>query len=187
MDFSTGVRRCRARSWWFRPAHRRRRHRGSGRSAGGALPCEPDVNLRFGLLTIFGTRTAKFCPKTHRCCNSREQASSSSTKSTARRSLFLPTARRMTQSRCHRATRAFLLVSPPQNVESAGTTLDGVRAQARKARSAECAASRNGNAFSLVVGDVASLSVVKYVISLDTDTQLPRDAARQFIARWRIR
>ncbi len=38
-----------------------------------------------------------------------------------------------------------------------------------------------GNAFSLVVGDVASLSGVKYVISLDTDTQLPRDAARQFV------
>jgi cyclic beta-1,2-glucan synthetase len=37
------------------------------------------------------------------------------------------------------------------------------------------------NAFSLVVGDVSSLADVKYVISLDTDTQLPRDAARQFV------
>ncbi|MHB8354235.1 MAG: cyclic beta 1-2 glucan synthetase, partial [Burkholderiales bacterium] len=37
------------------------------------------------------------------------------------------------------------------------------------------------NNFSLVVGDTNILSGVKYVITLDTDTQLPRDAARQFI------
>ena len=35
--------------------------------------------------------------------------------------------------------------------------------------------------FSLIVGDVASLKKVKYVITLDTDTQLPRDAARQLV------
>ena len=38
-----------------------------------------------------------------------------------------------------------------------------------------------GDAFSLVVGDAAVLTSVKYVITLDTDTQLPRDAARQFV------
>ncbi len=37
------------------------------------------------------------------------------------------------------------------------------------------------DAFSRVVGDTAILSNVKYVITLDTDTQLPRDAARQFV------
>jgi cyclic beta-1,2-glucan synthetase len=37
------------------------------------------------------------------------------------------------------------------------------------------------NGFSLVVGDTAVLSGVRYVITLDTDTQLPRDAARQFV------
>jgi cellobiose phosphorylase len=36
--------------------------------------------------------------------------------------------------------------------------------------------------FSLVVGATALLAGVKYVITLDTDTQLPRDAARQFVA-----
>ncbi|MDP2834608.1 MAG: glucoamylase family protein, partial [Pseudomonadota bacterium] len=36
--------------------------------------------------------------------------------------------------------------------------------------------------FSLLVGAVARLADVKYVITLDTDTQLPRDAARQFVA-----
>ncbi len=35
--------------------------------------------------------------------------------------------------------------------------------------------------FSLVVGDPAALSGVRYVITLDTDTQLPRDSARQFV------
>ena len=35
--------------------------------------------------------------------------------------------------------------------------------------------------FSLVVGDVAALAGTRYVITLDTDTQLPRDAARQFV------
>ena len=36
--------------------------------------------------------------------------------------------------------------------------------------------------FSLVVGETAALSGVKYVITLDTDTQLPRDWARHFVA-----
>ncbi len=35
--------------------------------------------------------------------------------------------------------------------------------------------------FSLIVGDTAVLSGVKYVITLDTDTQLPRDVARQLV------
>jgi len=37
------------------------------------------------------------------------------------------------------------------------------------------------NGFSLVVGDTTVLAGVKYVITLDTDTQLPRDAAREFV------
>ncbi|MDP3848696.1 MAG: glucoamylase family protein [Pseudomonas sp.] len=36
--------------------------------------------------------------------------------------------------------------------------------------------------FALIVGDLAVLPQVRYVITLDTDTQLPRDAARKFIA-----
>ena len=35
--------------------------------------------------------------------------------------------------------------------------------------------------FSVVVGNTAILASVKYVITLDTDTQLPRDAAQQFV------
>ena len=36
--------------------------------------------------------------------------------------------------------------------------------------------------FSLIVGDVARLSGVRYVITLDADTELPRDTARQLVA-----
>jgi len=38
------------------------------------------------------------------------------------------------------------------------------------------------DAFSLIVGDSDGSSEVRYVITLDTDTILPRDAARQFVA-----
>ncbi|MEK7236809.1 MAG: cyclic beta 1-2 glucan synthetase, partial [Nitrospirota bacterium] len=38
-----------------------------------------------------------------------------------------------------------------------------------------------GDRFALVVGETAVLSTVQYVITLDTDTQLPRDTARQFV------
>ena len=38
-----------------------------------------------------------------------------------------------------------------------------------------------GERFSRIVGDVAHLTNVKYVITLDTDTQLPRDVARQLV------
>ena len=39
----------------------------------------------------------------------------------------------------------------------------------------------SGDRFSLVVGKTAVLSNVKYVITLDTDTQLPRDSAWRFV------
>ena len=37
------------------------------------------------------------------------------------------------------------------------------------------------NIFSLIIGNTEVLKKIKYVITLDTDTQLPRDSARQFI------
>jgi hypothetical protein len=40
----------------------------------------------------------------------------------------------------------------------------------------------DGRRFMRVVGDAAILTNVKYVITLDTDTQLPRDSARELIA-----
>ena len=58
--------------------------------------------------------------------------------------------------------------------------MDGLGAQARQARgrsTPRSAASRRD--FDTVVGAVERLQDVKYVIALDSDTQLPRDAARQ--------
>lgn len=37
------------------------------------------------------------------------------------------------------------------------------------------------NMFSHIIGDTGVLKTIKYVITLDTDTQLPRDSARQFV------
>jgi hypothetical protein len=37
------------------------------------------------------------------------------------------------------------------------------------------------DAFSLIVGDTSVLPEIKYVITLDTDTQLPRESAHQFV------
>jgi cellobiose phosphorylase len=39
----------------------------------------------------------------------------------------------------------------------------------------------SGESFSLIAGETGGLSNVKYVITLDTDTQLPRDSAWQFV------
>ncbi len=39
-----------------------------------------------------------------------------------------------------------------------------------------------GERFDRIVGDTRALSAVRFVITLDTDTQLPRDAAKQFVA-----
>ena len=37
------------------------------------------------------------------------------------------------------------------------------------------------NKFSHIIGNTEVLQKIKYVITLDTDTQLPRDSARQFV------
>ena len=44
-----------------------------------------------------------------------------------------------------------------------------------------------GKGFESVVGNVKRLSTVKYVITLDTDTQLPHDCANGWLESWRIR
>ncbi|MES2046872.1 MAG: glucoamylase family protein, partial [Pseudomonadota bacterium] len=38
------------------------------------------------------------------------------------------------------------------------------------------------NAFSLIVGNIDHIENIRYVITLDTDTELPREAARKFVA-----
>lgn len=45
-----------------------------------------------------------------------------------------------------------------------------------------CLRTGKSDSFALIVGEIASLRVVRYVITLDSDTQLPRDAARELVA-----
>ena len=45
-----------------------------------------------------------------------------------------------------------------------------------------CFAAARATRFSRIIGDIDGLREIRYVITLDTDTQLPRDAARQLVA-----
>ena len=80
------------------------------------------------------------------------------------------------------------LVSPPARLECRRRLVDGLRTQAGQAHGVQRRL-RGGSreAFSEIVGETAILPAVKYVITLDTDTQVPRDAARSWSARWPIR
>ena len=77
-----------------------------------------------------------------------------------------------------------LLPAPsPAPLEPPPGRLDGLGAQARQAGRAQPPAARRraGPASLRLVGDDAALRDVRYVITLDTDTQLPRDAARRLV------
>ena len=54
--------------------------------------------------------------------------------------------------------------------------------QGLKPRAPASAQGPDQSGFSLIVGDTTAIAGLRYVITLDTDTQLPRDAARQFVA-----
>jgi len=76
----------------------------------------------------------------------------------------------------------FFLLHRPRRWNSREKTWMGY--ERKRGKIAELNALLRGGAcdsFSLVVGDIAVLQNVKYVITLDTDTQLPRDSARQCI------
>ncbi len=50
-----------------------------------------------------------------------------------------------------------------------------------RGKSEDGTAARARERFSLIIGETAVLTTVRYVITLDTDTQLPRDSARQLV------
>jgi cyclic beta-1,2-glucan synthetase len=83
-------------------------------------------------------------------------------------------------------TDIFYLFHRPRRWNAQEGCLDGLRAQTRQAGRSERHAPRREeigtqDRFSEVVGQTAILPSVRYVITLDTDTQLPRDAARQMV------
>ena len=60
-----------------------------------------------------------------------------------------------------------------------GWATNGSAANSRS--STPCSAAACAECFSEIVGETAILPSIKYVITLDTDTQLPRDSARQLV------
>ena len=79
---------------------------------------------------------------------------------------------------------ALLPLPPPAPLESAGAACGwATSASAESSRSSTrcCAAAPTRRDFRVIVGDTSILPDVKYVITLDTDTQLPRDAARELV------
>ena len=68
------------------------------------------------------------------------------------------------------------------------TPLDGMGAQARQAGGVQSPAARRArHELRGQHGDLSLLPTVRYVITLDSDTQLPIEAARAWSGRCRIR
>jgi cyclic beta-1,2-glucan synthetase len=77
----------------------------------------------------------------------------------------------------------FLLLHRPRQWNARENAWIGV--ERKRGKLADLNAFLRGGArdkFSAVVGDTCGLANIRYVITLDTDTQLPRDAARKFVA-----
>ena len=125
-----------------------------------------DSSLRFDLLTDFPDAAAETLPSTKRCCFMRACVSKVSTGNTA-------------------ATRSSLF-HRPRRWNAGERVWMGYERNKREAIRPELAASKGASEsaterFSLVVGDTEALADTRYVVTLDTDTQLPRDAARELV------
>jgi cyclic beta-1,2-glucan synthetase len=83
----------------------------------------------------------------------------------------------------HGAAEAFFLFHRPRRWNPAeGAWMGEERKRGKLADLNALLRGRGAERFALVVGDGSVLGNVRYVITLDTDTQLPRDSARQFVA-----
>ncbi|MEC5216833.1 cyclic beta-1,2-glucan synthetase [Actimicrobium sp. GrIS 1.19] len=77
----------------------------------------------------------------------------------------------------------FLLMHRPRHFNARERVWMGVERKRGKLAALNHYLRQGGtDAFSHVIGDTSALKHVRYIITLDTDTQLPRDAARKFIA-----
>jgi cellobiose phosphorylase len=77
----------------------------------------------------------------------------------------------------------FLLLHRPRRWNPAENAWMGVERKRGKLADLNAALRGHGlDRFALIVGDLTGLCAVRYVITLDTDTQLPRDAARLLVA-----
>lgn len=76
---------------------------------------------------------------------------------------------------------AFFLFHRPRHWNAAERVWMGYERKRGKLAELNSLLRGGGQGFSLIVGDTAVLAGVQYVITLDTDTDLPRDAARKFV------
>jgi cellobiose phosphorylase len=81
-----------------------------------------------------------------------------------------------------RGDRFYLLHRPRQWNPSEGVWMGHERKRGKLAALNALLRHGDGSAFMRIVGDAEVLRGVRYVITLDSDTQLPRDAARAFVA-----
>ena len=75
----------------------------------------------------------------------------------------------------------FLLHRPRKWNKQEGVWMGWERKRGKLAEFNAFLRNRGGGAFSVIVGRTEVLSTVRYVITLDADTQLPRDTARQLV------
>lgn len=81
----------------------------------------------------------------------------------------------------NRSTIFFLLHRPRQWNEQEHVWMAEERKRGKLAALDRLIQAGDSRAFSLAVGDLAELSAVRYVITLDSDTRLPRDSARKLV------
>jgi hypothetical protein len=75
----------------------------------------------------------------------------------------------------------FLFHRPRQWNEQERTWMGYERKRGKLAELNRLLRGEGGSGFSLIIGGTVALSNVRYVITLDTDTELPRDSARQLV------
>ena len=125
-----------------------------------------DENLRFGLLTDFGDAAAESMP--------------------GDAALLEHAQARIDELNATYGSEVFYLFHRPRRWNHADRVWMGFERKRGKLADLnwllrEADAANVSERFSLVVGDIAALAGTRYVITLDTDTELPRDAARQFV------
>ena len=95
---------------------------------------------------------------------------------------LLATARRDRAPQCQPRRRPLLPVPSGAPLERGREMLDGLGTEARKApRVQPAAAGAADTSFVVQVGDLSVLPSVRYVITLDSDTQLPLEAGRAMV------
>jgi cyclic beta-1,2-glucan synthetase len=81
-----------------------------------------------------------------------------------------------------RIPHLLLPLPPAAPLEPGGRPVDGIRTQTRETHGVQLAPARRlRGCFSEISGETGILPAIKYVITLDTDTQLPRDSARRLV------